>query len=250
VGSTEEDDLFEIWRARREEVGERIDVLDLYELLAESRGVAPDELPIDERKEFAQRALAVIWPGFEQVAAKRPSLPIELVASDPAWPARFERCRQRLADELGDTAVRIEHIGSTSVRGLDAKPVIDIQVSVVGLANEDAYAPGCVRAGYELYSRDDEHRFFTDAPPTPIDTHVHVCEVGGAFERVHLLFRDYLRGHADARASYATMKRAAAKRWDTDRLAYTYEKSDFILDLVDRARIWADETDWHVGDDR
>jgi GrpB-like predicted nucleotidyltransferase (UPF0157 family) len=84
-----------------------------------------------------------------------------------------------------------KHVGSTSVPGLAAKPVVDIQVSVADLGDEDRYMPPCEAAGLQFRLRDDEHRYFQPPPGQPRD--VHVCQQGGKSERVHLLFRDYLR---------------------------------------------------------
>jgi GrpB-like predicted nucleotidyltransferase (UPF0157 family) len=249
VGSdAEADELFERWLELRAQFGDRVDVLDLYELLAEARGVAPEELPHEDRRSLASRALEVIWPGFEQVAALRTSEHIEVVSYRAEWPARFDAWHDRLAGTLGDAAIRIDHIGSTSVPGLAAKPVIDIQVSVADLADERSYVPGCEAAGLELYTRDDVHRFLTVPSPAPRDVHVHVCYGASAFEHDHLLFRDYLRAHVADRNEYAAMKRQAAKRWAEDRLAYTYTKSGLILDLLDLATAWESATGWRVED--
>jgi GrpB-like predicted nucleotidyltransferase (UPF0157 family) len=243
----ETDELFERWRAMRARRGDHVDLHDLYDLVAEAHGVVPDDLDLEERRELAARALEVIWPGFEQVAPVRSGGRVEVVDYDASWPARFAALRDRLAATLGAVAQRIDHIGSTSVPGLDAKPIIDVQVSVADLADEAAYAPGCSAVGFELYSRDDVHRFFSVPSPAPRDAQVHVCGTGGAFEHDHLLFRDYLRAHDDERDAYAAMKRDAAARWTDDRMGYTFAKSDHILDLLARARDWAEATAWPVG---
>jgi len=247
VGSTE-DELFDAWRARREAEGDHVALHDLYDLVAESRGVAPEDLDLAERRELAARALEVIWPGFEQVAPVRPSGRIEVVDADPAWPSRFAALRDRLSHSLGDAALRIDHVGSTSVPGLDAKPIIDVQISVLDCADELAYAPAIITCGFELYSRDEEHRFFSVAPPAPRTAHVHVCSAGSSFEYDHLVFRDYLRSHPEACRAYASIKREAAAKWADDRLGYTYAKSDLILDLLEEAKAWALQTAWSVED--
>jgi hypothetical protein len=112
---------------------------------------------------------------------------IVIVDPDPAWVRRFDAERERIVGALGPVAVRVDHIGSTAIPGLAAKPVVDIQVSVPEVEHEDSYVPGLVRAGYELRVRESGHRMLR----TPErDTHVHVCDHGGAWERRHLLFRD------------------------------------------------------------
>ena len=171
------------------------------------------------------------------------------MAYDPQWTRTFDDYRRRLGEQLGSVARRIDHIGSTSVPELAAKPIVDIQLSVDDLADEASYVPGCERVGFELYSRDDVHRFFHVPPPSARVAQLHVCQSGGAFERDHVLFRDFLRTHEEARTNYATTKRAAAQRWNDDRVAYTYAKNDLILNLMDEANEWAAQTDWSVGDD-
>jgi GrpB-like predicted nucleotidyltransferase (UPF0157 family) len=238
-------ELFDQWRLRRAREGVHVDVIDLYELVAASRGIEPDALSLEERKMLAGRAMEVMWPGFEKVGdSGGRGGSVQLVDYDPTWPVRFEAWRARLAGPLAGVASRIEHIGSTSVPGLAAKPIVDVMACVAEVEDEDAYAPACEEAGLTLISRDDEHRFFVAAPPGPIDAHVHVCATGGSFERDHLLFRDYLRAHDDARDAYAEMKQEVASRWAEDRMGYTYSKSDLILELLERAEDWALESAW------
>ena len=144
------------------------------------------------------------------------------------------------------TALRIEHVGSTSVPGLPAKPVIDIQVSVASLHDEDSYVPPCQAAGLQLRSRDDGHRFFRPPAGRPRDVHVHVCAAGSSWERGHLLFRDFLRADRAGQDAYAAMKLQTASRWRDDRMGYTEAKNDLILDLLDQAERWAAARGWTV----
>lgn len=237
-------DLFARWAARRKREGPRVDVIDLYELVAAGRGVAPDDLSLEERKTLARRAMEVIWPGFQKVGEPKGARRIELIAYDPSWPAAYGAWHARMASALGERATRVEHIGSISVRGLCAKPVIDVLVGVPDPDDESAYVPGCEQAGLVLSSRDDEHRFFVDAAPGRLAVQAHVCAVGGAFERDHLLFRDFLCAHDDARDAYGEVKRRAAARWRDDRQGYTYAKSGPILELLARAETWAATISW------
>jgi GrpB-like predicted nucleotidyltransferase (UPF0157 family) len=240
-------DPFEAWCRLREREGRRVTVIDLYALVAAPRGLQPHELPLDERLALARRALPVAWPGFEVTeGSERGGEPIEVVAYDPEWTTRFETWRATLAEVLGDSAVRIEHVGSTAVPGLDAKPIVDVQISVARLDDEDTYVSPIESVGLQLRTRDAERRFFRPSPDRPRDIHVHVCEVGSEWEREHLLFRDYLRAHpADCRA-YAANKRAAAVHWRDDRIAYTDAKSEVILPVLERAQEWARATGWNA----
>lgn len=123
-------------------------------------------------------------------------------------------------------------MGSTSVPGLPAKPVIDIQVSIADLDDEASYVPQIEALGVQLRSRDRWHRFFRPFPERPRDVQIHVCAAGSGWERDHVLFRDYLREHPDARAAYAAAKRRAAVDWRDDRLAYTDAKTAVIQEIM------------------
>jgi GrpB-like predicted nucleotidyltransferase (UPF0157 family) len=238
-------DPFDAWCRLRAVEERRTTVIDLYELVARPRGLEPYELPLPERIQLARRALAVIWPGFETTTgSERETEPIELVPYDDGWPTCFVSWRDRLRAVLG--ASRIEHVGSTAVPGLPAKPVIDIQVSVRDIDDEDGYVPALESAGVQLRSRDAQHRYFRPFAGRPRDVHVHVCATESEWEREHLLFRDYLRAHADAVAAYAAAKQRAATLWWDDRITYTEAKSDVILDVLRAAEDWARSTSWSV----
>ncbi len=235
------------WRRLREAEGPRTTIIDLYDLVARRRGLAGHQLSQPERLALARSVMPVIWPGFARTeGSDRQDLRLAVVAYDSSWPERYEGWRDRLVGELAGTALRIEHVGSTAVPGLAAKPTIDIQVSVADLNDESRYVAQIERAGVQLRSRDALHRFFRPFPGQPREVHVHVCQAASDWERQHLLFRDYLRSHADAREAYVTVKRDAARVWSDDRIAYTEAKSGIILDLLDAAETWAMATSWTV----
>jgi GrpB-like predicted nucleotidyltransferase (UPF0157 family) len=173
--------------------------------------------------------------------------PVEVVPADPTWPERFLEVRRRLAAALGSTAVRIEHVGSTAVPGLPAKPVIDVQVSVRDVSDESSYEPQIAALGWPLRLREEEHRFFREPADTPRATHVHVCQVGSRWERGHLLFRDYLRAHPARAAAYGELKTALAERYRDERVAYTEAKGPFIEETLAAGEQWAAATGWRVG---
>jgi GrpB-like predicted nucleotidyltransferase (UPF0157 family) len=241
-------DPFTAWREMREREGPKVSLIRLYALVAEPRGLKSHELPLAERRELAARATPLLWPGFQHNTRSQPREPepVRVVSYDPGWPERFEAWRGRLASLLGPVACRIEHVGSTSVPGLAAKPVVDIQVGVADMDDEDAYVPPCEVAGLQLRFRDDEHRYFQPPPGQPRDVHVHVCQQGSNWERQHLLFRDYLRSSGDARETYTAAKREAAGLWVDQGAAYTEAKSDVILGILDRAEAWAGATGWVI----
>jgi GrpB-like predicted nucleotidyltransferase (UPF0157 family) len=242
-------DPFELWSRLRASYGPEVNVIDLYALVAHNRRLQAHELPLAEREQLAARALPLMGDGFEFVAGsgRAERDPIEIVSYEEIWPERFEAWRTRLAAALGDTARRIEHVGSTAVPGLPAKPVIDIQVSVDGLEDESRYVPPIESLGVQLRNRELVHRFFRPFSGLPRDVHVHVCARGGEWERRHLLFRDYLREDATAREVYVTAKRLAVKRWSDDRVAYTEAKDRPIRELMVAAEAWARRTGWSAS---
>jgi GrpB-like predicted nucleotidyltransferase (UPF0157 family) len=128
---------------------------------------------------------------LDQVLVGPPeSGPVTLVEYDPTWPSRFEEHRRRIATALGPAARAVEHIGSTSVPGLAAKPIVDVLVTVDDPDDEAAYLHSLLAAGYELRVREPGHRLVR--PPTH-DANVHVWAAGCEEERRYLAFRDRLR---------------------------------------------------------
>lgn len=157
---------------------------------------------------------------------------IVIVAHDPAWADRYEQERRRIVDPLGDRVLRIDHVGSTSVPGLAAKPIIDIDLSVADPEDEAAFVPDLEAAGYVLRVREPEHRMLR----TPaLDVHLHVCALGSEWEQRHLVFRDRLREHPGDRQRYEDVKRDLARReWD-DMNDYADAKSAVIAEIMARA---------------
>ena len=162
---------------------------------------------------------------------------IRIVDYDTDWPKKFETHALRIADALGNFALRIEHIGSTSVPGLAAKPVIDILVVVADSADESAYLPQLESAGYALRVREpdwNEHRMFRTPEQ---DVHVHVYSAGCPEILRVLTFRERLRRNADHRRRYERTKREqAAKEWP-DMNAYADAKTEIIESIL--AASWA-----------
>ena len=163
---------------------------------------------------------------------------LEVVPYDSSWPSAFDAEARRLRIALGSLAVRIEHNGSTSIPGLAAKPIIDIQISVAALHPIAAYGERLRTAAYvHVPDADDSFcPFFHRPSEWPHTHHVHVVQAGGAEERRTLAFRDYLREHADAAREYERLKRnllvgiAPADR--ESREAYARAKSAFIEQIV------------------
>jgi GrpB-like predicted nucleotidyltransferase (UPF0157 family) len=210
-------------------------------------GAEPLQLPDEQEVRAAvERWERQVASGEVELLGEGTGLPVELVDPDPGWPYRFEELRARLAATLGPVAVRIDHVGSTSVPGLVAKPILDVQVSVVDIDDEARYRDAVESIGVVLRSREPEHRYFRPPPGAPRTVHVHVCPTGSDWERVHLLFRDYLRAHPERATAYGELKRALLPAYGADRLGYTEAKSPFIEETLDLAEAWAAETDWSL----
>ncbi|HEX9710264.1 MAG TPA: GrpB family protein [Candidatus Thermoplasmatota archaeon] len=167
---------------------------------------------------------------------------VVLVEPDPRWPEAFRAERRRLGGALAPYSLAVEHIGSTAVPGLPARPTVDILLGLYRLSD----APRVVRRmgdlGYLYLPKYEdvlpERRFFR----APSDTaaravfHVHAAEVASAFFERHVVFRDWLRTHSQDRDAYARLKREAAARFPDDRGAYTDAKAPFIRGVEGKAR--------------
>jgi GrpB-like predicted nucleotidyltransferase (UPF0157 family) len=142
--------------------------------------------------------------------------PIVVVDYDPQWPVLFEQEKERISAALANRAFTIEHIGSTAVLGLAAKPVIDIAVGIPCLADAETYLPGLIELGYiyepSLEQAFPERRFLWKGTPLVHTYHLHLAEVDHPILVRPKLFRDYLRHDAEAVVAYATLKKALAVR--------------------------------------
>jgi GrpB-like predicted nucleotidyltransferase (UPF0157 family) len=161
---------------------------------------------------------------------------IKIVDYDTDWPKQFEMHARVIADALGGSALRIEHIGSTSVPGLAAKPIIDILVVVQDSADESAYLPQLEAAGYVLRVREpdwNEHRMLRTPEK---DVHIHIYSDGCPEIRRNLTFRDRLLRNAEDRRRYEQTKRElAAKEW-ADMNAYAEAKTEVIESIIASAQ--------------
>jgi gamma-glutamyl-gamma-aminobutyrate hydrolase PuuD len=163
---------------------------------------------------------------------------------DPTWPARFEEEAARIGAALPeDLVVRIDHVGSTAVPGLAAKPVVDIQVSLTSLSPRAPYVEAIARLGYRhlLDPWSDEHEYFSRDEGADRAFHLHVCLAGGGWETRHLAFRDWLRTHPGDMRAYGELKRRLATEHPRDIMAYTDAKTPFIRAIEAKARVPARE---------
>jgi GrpB-like predicted nucleotidyltransferase (UPF0157 family) len=152
---------------------------------------------------------------------------------DTTWPKQFADHEAQIHRELGARAIRVEHIGSTSVPGLAAKPIIDILVVVVDITAEEDYLEPLTAAGYELRVREPGHRMVRTSAR---DVHIHILESDDPAGYDYLLLRDHLRTDAADRELYeSTKKELAARDWP-DMNAYADAKAGVIEAIKHRAR--------------
>lgn len=163
---------------------------------------------------------------------------VALAPHRPEWAALFEEEASRLRSLMGAAALSVEHVGSTSVEGLDAKPIIDLMVGVRNLEEARAWVPGIEALGYEFRPKDDipARIFFAKGPTTLRTHHLSLAESSSDYYQDHLRFRDHLRAHATAREEYRTLKQRLAREFPCDRAAYTEGKAAFIRQTVEAAR--------------
>jgi putative glutamine amidotransferase len=156
---------------------------------------------------------------------------------DPDWPVRYDAEAARIRAALRDHLVRIDHVGSTSVPGLAAKPVIDIQVSVPSMMPRSAYVEPLRALGYRwgIDPWSNEHEFFSRDEGGERAFHVHVCPAASEWERRHLAFRDWLRDHPDDAAAYERLKRDGAERHPRDTYSYADAKAAFVREIESKA---------------
>jgi GrpB-like predicted nucleotidyltransferase (UPF0157 family) len=171
---------------------------------------------------------------------------IEIAEYDEGWPERFAEVGARLRAGLGAVALRIDHIGSTAVPGLAAKPVVDVQVSVASFEPLAAYRGPLEAAGFAMRpgNADLTKRYFRESGGPR--THVHVRRAGAFGEQLSLLLRDFLRTSPEDAERYGSTKRQLAATC-ADRRGYTAAKAPLVWELVQRAHAWSQQHGWHPG---
>jgi GrpB-like predicted nucleotidyltransferase (UPF0157 family) len=185
---------------------------------------------------------------------------IVIVPYDARWPDEFAAIAAPLHAVLGEQALRIDHIGSTSVPGLAAKNIIDVQLTVADFDTLPELTDALASLGYTLVSEithdhlpplykgetsDWEKRYF-QPPFYQRPTHLHVRVLGRPNQRYALLFRDYLRSHPATSAAYAQVKLALSQH-SPDDLDFYYDVKDPLCDIIiEAAEKWAQTTRWHA----
>jgi GrpB-like predicted nucleotidyltransferase (UPF0157 family)/predicted RNA-binding protein associated with RNAse of E/G family len=166
---------------------------------------------------------------------------VQIVDYDIRWPSIYAEERDRILKATGNRLAAIEHVGSTAVPRLGAKPIIDIMVAVRELSDANKWIPPLKSIGYEYVPEQEkeipERRFFRKGPEGVPNEHfhLHMVEQSGAFWKKHLLFRDYLRSHPEVAQQYCRLKVELAKKCSSDREAYTEAKTSFIESVIAEA---------------
>ena len=160
---------------------------------------------------------------------------VEIAEYDPEWPKLYEREAERIRAILGDKVLLLEHVGSTSVPGLPAKPIVDIGLRVADTADEGAYVPQLTAAGYVLIVREPdwyEHRMFK-GPDTNINLHVFGTQLDELDRQ--LLLRDWMREHPEDRDLYRDAKLELAQRTFAGIHEYSNAKTQVVVEILRRA---------------
>jgi GrpB-like predicted nucleotidyltransferase (UPF0157 family) len=170
------------------------------------------------------------------VSNRPPATPIAIVDADPSWPEQFDELSAHIRRSLGDCVLELDHVGSTSVPGLPAKPVIDIDLTVADSTDEAAYIPALEGLGFVFLLREPGwhgHRLLKAASPL---ANLHVWGPDCPEVIRHRMFRDWLRQHSDDRARYAEAKWAAASAANIaheDGMAYNERKQPIVRQILD-----------------
>jgi GrpB-like predicted nucleotidyltransferase (UPF0157 family) len=178
----------------------------------------------------------------------RSSRQIEICDWSPAWPEKFRLKAAAVRRGLGGRALRIDHIGSTSIQGLAAKPIIDMQISVAGFEPIEEMTEPLAAIGYLWRSANPDltKRYFRERQDDE-RTHIHVRRLGSWHEQWALLFRDYMRTHVEEHAPYVAVKRRLAAGHSNDGAAYTEGKANHLWGIIRRADRWAAAIGWVPG---
>lgn len=165
---------------------------------------------------------------------------VSVVEYRPQWREMFEEEKQLLQAILGEVSAKVEHIGSTSVNGLAAKPIIDIMIGLPDFSVADDFVPRIETLGYEYIKKyEDEmpfRRYFVKNLNETRTHQIHMVEIKSEFWWRHLLFRDYLRQNPELANEYAALKKQLAKRAWVDVNEYADAKTEFITGIKNKAK--------------
>lgn len=162
----------------------------------------------------------------------------KLLPHDPEWAKQFEREKKLLLETFGDKIIAIEHIGSTAIPGIPAKPIIDMNVATSSLDDIDEFIKRLPDLGYEYMPdrRFSDRQFFPKGSESSRTHHLNLVEITSETGwKNPLIFRDYLRNNKEDRSAYARLKTSLAEKHKDNRYEYTERKSDFIREIINKA---------------
>lgn len=163
---------------------------------------------------------------------------VKLANAHDKWARLFDKEKQLLLDTFGDRIIDIEHVGSTAIPGVPAKPLIDMNVAISSL--DDGYIEGFVapleKLGYHYMHKFPERHFFAKGPEVKRTHHLTLVELNSNQWNNSMMFRDYMRRNKQACEEYTTLKEKLANQYAEDRASYTKEKEDFIQKIIQLAK--------------
>lgn len=157
-----------------------------------------------------------------------------VVDYNSGWKTKFESEKRRLQDVIGDSAIEIDHIGSTAVEGLSAKPIVDLSVMISNHADADGFTDDLEKIGYKFHSKSTERHFYQKGGPVEYNLSIAYADRGGFWPR-QIMFRDYLRSHPDLRDEYATLKSELIEKYPEGVGQYSEGKTEFVQKVLDLA---------------
>ncbi len=176
-------------------------------------------------------------------SGRTPDRSVEVVAYDPNWPARAAEECQLLASRLGDVLNVVEHVGSTAVPGLPAKPTLDLLAGTNSIAAVLERVNELEELGYEhrrgSFVTTPDHLFFRKVRNRRRTHHLHIVDMNAAAFQEYLWFRDFLVANPEAAQEYAAFKLQLAAEYADDRTRYVEKKSEFVERVMDEVRNWA-----------
>jgi len=164
---------------------------------------------------------------------------VKLVRYNPKWRQNFKRDEKKIRKVFGLDALEIQHIGSTAISGILAKPIIDIALIVPSLKKARRYEKKLKEIGYEIKKNDTkkERLFFTKGPEEKRTHYLHIGEIGSGYIEDMILFKDYLCKHKDMAKRYSDLKESLAKKYQDKREVYTAKKEKLVKKIIKKAKI-------------
>jgi len=163
---------------------------------------------------------------------------VKLVEHNPKWRQNFEHEEKKIRKVFGRDALEIQHVGSTAISGIPAKPIIDIVLIVLSLQKARRYEKKLKEIGYEIKKNDTrkERLFFTKGPEEKRTHYLHIGKIGSGYAEDMILFKDYLCNHRDIAKQYSDLKKSLAKKYQEKREIYTTKKEKLIKEIVKKAK--------------